>query len=123
MTLQELYESVGGSYDSAKRVMQMERLIAKFIVKFPDDPSAGKLFAAWDARDVFAAFEGAHALKGVCANLGLDALSARSSELCERLRSGAAETLDDPECARRMAELRAEYARTAEAIRAFAAQQ
>ncbi len=103
--------------------MQADGLIARFIVRFPDDPSAGRLFAAWDERDAAAAFEGAHALKGVCANLGLDALSAEASALCELLRPGTPGTADDPECAQHVEAIRAAHGRAVEAIRVFAAEQ
>ena len=63
MTVQELYDNIGGSYDSAKRILQMDKLIGKFILKFLDDKSCEKLLTAWDAKDAAAMFEGAHALK------------------------------------------------------------
>ncbi len=122
MTVQELYERIGGNYESAKRILPMDKLIAKFIVKFLDDGSAPALFAAWDARDAAKTFEGAHALKGVCGNLGLDALSAQASAICEELRPGAARTMDDAALAARVDALRADYKRAAEGIRAFAAE-
>ena len=46
MTVQELYESIGGSYDSAKRILPMDQLIAKFVVRFLDDKSFEKIEAA-----------------------------------------------------------------------------
>lgn len=123
MTVQELYEQIGGSYDDAKRVLPMDKLIAKFVVKFLDDKSAERLFSAWDAHDEAAFFEGAHAMKGVCANVGLTALSASASALAEEFRPGKGRTMDDAEVQRRVAELRAGYDRAVEGIRAFAAEQ
>lgn len=123
MTVQELYERIDGNYESARRVLQMDKLIGKFVVKFLDDPSAGKLFAAWDSRDEAAIFEGAHAMKGVCANLGLDALSSAAGDVCEEFRPGAARTMDDAALGARMDALRAAYEKTLEGVRAFAAEQ
>ena len=123
MTVQELYEAVGGSYESAKRVLPSDALIGKFILKFLNDASFGKLEAAWAARDAAGMFEGAHALKGVCANLGLNALSAAASELAEEFRPGSARALEDAEVERRMDALREAYARTLDGIRAFAGAQ
>ena len=77
MTTQELYNQIGGSYDSAKKILQMDRLIGKFILKFLDEKSCAKLLNAYQANDPVGMFEGAHAMKGVCANLGLDKLSGR----------------------------------------------
>ena len=123
MTVQELYEQIGGSYDDAKRVLPMDKLIAKFVVKFLDDKSAETLFSAWDARDAAALFDGAHAMKGVCGNIGLTSLSASASALAEAFRPGKEHTLDDAEVQSRVDALRADYDRAVEGIRAFAAQQ
>ena len=123
MTVQELYAQIGGSYDDAKRTLPMDKLIAKFVVKFLDDKSAESLFSAWDARDAAALFEGAHAMKGVCGNIGLTALSSSASELAEEFRPGKGRTMDDAEVQRRVDELRANYERATQGIRAFAAEQ
>ena len=123
MTVQELYDSIGGSYDSAKRILQMDKLIGKFILKFLDDKSCEKLLTAWDAKDAAAMFEGAHALKGVGANLGLNDLSAQASELAEEFRPGNARKLSDDEVTERIAALRAAYDKTIAGIQAFAAEQ
>ena len=123
MTVQELYEQIGGSYDDAKRILPMDKLIAKFVVKFLDDKSAERLFSAWDARDAAAFFEGAHAMKGVCANIGLTELSAAASVLADEFRPGKERSMDDAEVQRRIDELRAGYDRATQGIRAFAAEQ
>ena len=123
MTVQELYGQIGGSYDDVRRILPMDNLIAKFVVKFLDDKSAETLFSAWEARDPAALFEGAHAMKGVCANIGLTSLSASASALAEAFRPGKERTMDDAEVQSRVDALRADYDRAVEGIRAFAAQQ
>ena len=123
MTVQELYDNIGGSYDSAKRILQMDKLIGKFILKFLDDKSCEKLIAAWDAKDAAGVFDGAHALKGVGANLGLTGLSAQASELAEEFRPGNARKLSDDEVTERIAALKAAYDKTIAGIQAFAAEQ
>lgn len=123
MTVQELYDSIGGSYDSAKRILQMDKLIGKFILKFLDDKSCEKLLTAWDAKDATAMFEGAHALKGVGANLGLNDLSAQASELAEEFRPGNERKLSDDEVTARVEALKAAYDKTIAGIQAFAAAQ
>ena len=35
MTLQELYQSIDGNYDRAVQIMRMEKLIARYVSKFP----------------------------------------------------------------------------------------
>ena len=123
MTVQELYESIGGSYDSAKRILPMDQLIAKFVVKFLDDKSFEKLESAAAAGDGAGIFEGAHAMKGVCANLGLDGLSQAASELAEEFRPGHDRTMDDAEVQAKIAELKVRYEQTMEGIRQFSAGQ
>ena len=123
MTVQELYESIGGSYDSAKRILPMDQLIGKFVVKFLDDKSFEKLESAAAADDGEGIFEGAHAMKGVCANLGLDSLSQAASELAEEFRPGRDRTMDDAAVREKIAELKVQYERTMEGIRQFSAGQ
>ena len=123
MTIQELYEKIGGSYDSALKILQSDRLIGKFILRFAEDGSAGKLLEAYAAGDPAGMFEGAHALKGVCANLGLDQLSRMASELAEEYRPGNQPRLTPEELAQRMEALRQQHERTLEGIQAYAAEQ
>jgi len=122
MTVQELYNEIGGNYESAKRVMMMDSLIARFIVKLPEDPSFDRLMAGWEGWDETAMFEGAHAMKGVCANLGLDSLSAAAAAVTEEFRPGGARKMDDEALNSRLAALKEDYERTVEAICAFAGQ-
>ena len=123
MTVQELYDSIGGSYVCAKRILQMDKLIGKFILKFLDDKSCEKLTSAWEARDAAGVFEGAHALKGVGANLGLNGLSEQASAIAEEFRPGNERKMDDDAVTARVEALKADYDKTIEGIRAFAAEQ
>ncbi len=123
MTVKELYENIGGSLQSALRILQMDKLVAKFIVRYLDETSCDKLLAAYENKDEKGAFEAAHAMKGVCANLGLDSLSAKASEICEQFRPGAEKTLSGDALAEKIGELRALHERTVEGIRAFQAEQ
>ena len=123
MTVQELYESIGGSYESAKRTMMMDKMISKFILKFLNDKSCERLLTAGAARDAAGIFEGAHALKGVCANLGLDSLSAAASDVAEAYRPGKGAEMDDAALDARLAEIKAQYESTVAGIQKFAAEQ
>ncbi len=120
MTLEELYRSIGGNYDSAKRILQSDRLIGKFIVRFLEDTSAQRLQEAYEKGDKTGIFEGAHALKGVCANLGLDQLSRSASEIAEEFRPGNRQTLSQGELNSRMETIARQYQTTVDGIRAFA---
>ena len=39
MTIQEMYEKVGGSYASVKKILPMDKMIAKFAQRFLTDKS------------------------------------------------------------------------------------
>ncbi len=123
MTIQELYEKVGGSYESAKKILPMDKMIAKFVQKFANDKSYEKLSAAHEAGDAAGMFEGSHALKGVCANLGFNDLSKLASEISEEFRPGNARAMSDEELEGRFADLKALYDRTIAGIEEFAAAQ
>ena len=123
MTIPELYDSIGASYESAKRILPMDKLIGKFVLKFLDDKSCEKLLAGYAAGNGTEIFEGAHALKGVCANLGMDALSARASEIAEQFRPGHDRTMSDAELAAAIEDVRALYESSVAGIRAYAAEQ
>ena len=123
MTVQELYTSIGGSYDSAKKILQMDKLIGKFILKFLNDKSCDRLLTAGAARDAEGIFEGAHALKGVCANLGLDSLSAAASELAEAYRPGKGAQMDGAELDSRLSAIKQQYDSTVAGIQLFASGQ
>ena len=123
MTVQELYASIGGNYENAKRTLQMDKLIGKFILKFLDEKSCEKLLAAGAEGDESGVFEGAHALKGVCANLGLDELSAKAGAVAEAFRPGKPRTMDAAALDAALAEIKADYDRVIAGIRQFAAEQ
>ncbi len=123
MTVQELYERIDGSLQSALRILQMDKMVARFIVRYLEEPSCDKLLKAYAEQDGKGIFEAAHAMKGVCANLGLDKLSAAASEICEQFRPGAERALSDGEIAEKIASLKALHERTVEGITAFKAEQ
>ncbi len=122
MTVQELYASIGGDYAAAKKILQMDKMIERFIAKLPRDKSCEKLIEAWKAGDTQGVFEGAHALKGVCANLGLLKLSAQAGEICDEFRPGDARTMSDDEVEKKIELIRAEYEQASAQILAFAGQ-
>ena len=88
MTLQELYQNIDGNYDQACRVLRMDKLIDKHIRKLTVNGVVDALIAAGDSMDPTQLFETAHAVKGVCANLGLIRLSEEASRIAEEFRPG-----------------------------------
>ena len=97
MTIQQLYEKIGGNYEQAVRVMKKDKLIDKYVRKLKDSDAGEQLAQAGEAMDAAKLFDSAHALKGVCANLGLDALANAADEITEEFRSGNPRKLSDAE--------------------------
>ena len=120
MTTQELYAYIGGNYQRALSILRSDRMIDRFIQRLSSSQVCEKLLAAGERLDPTEMFETAHAVKGVCANLGLDHLGALSSELSEEFRPGTARQKSDDEVRALLRELDAKYERTKEGLRLFA---
>jgi HPt (histidine-containing phosphotransfer) domain-containing protein len=95
MTIQQLYEKIGGNYEQAVQVMKKDKLIDKYVRKLKDSDAGEQLAQAGETMDAGKLFDSAHALKGVCANLGLDALANAADEITEEFRSGNPRKLSD----------------------------
>lgn len=91
MTVKECYEAMNGNYEDAKSRLMTDKLIEKFMLKFPKDETMQQLNAALQAADYETAFRCAHTLKGVAANLGFTGLQSSSSALTELLRVSKSE--------------------------------
>ena len=115
MTLNECYAAMGGDYDEAMGRLRSERLVQKFVLKFPADGSYGLLCSSMEAGNLTEAFRAAHTLKGVCSNLAFNALLSSSSSLTEALRDGNA----GPEVQGLFEKVKEDYRNTVEAIQAF----
>lgn len=122
MTVQELYEKIGGDFNAAKKILPSDALVARFVVKLLKDGSIQKLRDGVAAGDGKAIFEGAHALKGVTANLGLTTLSDLAAEIADEYRPGRERTLSDDELGAKIDELNAKFDSTSEEIASFQAQ-
>lgn len=119
MTINELYTEIGGDYEQAVRVMRMDKLIDKHIRKLPQNGVADRLIEAGKTMDPTELFEAAHAMKGVCANLGLVRLSEMASEIAEEYRPGKTRKLSDSEVSGKLADLEELYRKTAEGIQKY----
>ena len=86
MNLEELYISLHGDYADAKARLMSDRLVEKFVLKFPSDPSMQQLRDAVTSGDNASAFRAVHTLKGVAANLSFAELRKAASDLTEQLR-------------------------------------
>lgn len=119
MTLPELYQTIGGDYDQALRVLHIEKLIDKHIRKFPKNGVVETLLDAGKTMDPTGLFETAHAVKGVCANLGLTVLSDAAAEITEEFRPGNARKLSDAEIGEKLHNIEDMYNRIKEGIRQY----
>lgn len=116
MTLQEFYETVGGSYEESMRRLMNDAIARRFLLKFLDADDYQKMVSAFEAKDFENAFLHAHNLKGVALNLGMDALGNAASELCETVRSRT-EPVPYPDAL--LEQVREEYFRAVDAIRSL----
>lgn len=91
MNLKECFEQMNGNYLSAVERLANEALVAKFLRRFPSDPTMQQLREAVALNDRKAAFMAAHTLKGVAGNLSLTELQNAASQLTEQLRDGSSD--------------------------------
>ena len=109
MTLQELYQSIGGDYDQVMRILRMEKLVDKHIRKFSKNGVVERLLDARQSMDPTELFEASHAMKGVCGNLGLKNLCDIASKISEEYRPGNARKMSDEEVDQLLEEVAAQY--------------
>ena len=121
MTLQELYQNIGGDYDQAIRVLRLDKLVDKHIRKLTKNGVVDALLAAGETMDPTQLFETAHAVKGVCANLGLTKISEAASEITENYRPGSERRYSDEEIGEKLKALAELYQKTSEGIAQYEA--
>lgn len=111
MNINECYQAMGADYEEVFGRLRSERLITKFVLKFPGDPSFSQLQSTLEEKNVEEAFRAAHTLKGVAQNLGFTPLYEATATLTEVLRGG-----NLPEDDNMMNAVAKEYERTVAAI-------
>ena len=122
MTLQELYAAMGEDYEQALRVLRAEKLVDKHIRKLAKNGLAESLLAAGETMDPARLFDAAHAMKGVCGNLGLTHLAAAASEITEEFRPGRSRQMTDEEVKGKLQKISAMFGTAAEAISRYEAE-
>ena len=122
MTIRELYANIGGNYDHAVQVMKMEKLIDRYVRKLKSSGVGEKLAEAGATMDGEKLFEHAHAMKGVCGNLGLDDLAAAADVITEEFRPGQPRKLSDAEVKAQLDKIDAMYRRAIDGIAEYEAQ-
>lgn len=88
MTIEELYEKLGGDFERVCRRLPGRRFVERFVERYLADDSAQCLFAALEAGDSEESFRLALALKGVAGNLGFEDLEKAATGLAQSLRAG-----------------------------------
>lgn len=83
----QLEENGADVETTLKRFMGNDGIFMKFIMKFLDDKNYAGLMENLENQDYQAAFNSAHTLKGVTANLGLDPIRDVVSDMTELLRN------------------------------------
>ena len=120
MTLGERDDSIGADDDQARRVMRVEKLMDKHIRRFPTNDAVARLIACRETMDPKELFESAHASKGLCANLGMVAISEKASAVAEQFRVGNTRTMSDDEVKALLDEIEVLYDRAVAGINAYA---
>ena len=123
MTLEELYANMGGNYEHAKQIMKMDKLIDKYVRKLKNSDIKARLASAFETMDAAQLFESAHAMKGVCGNLGLDSLADAAEKITEEFRPGGERKYSDDEVKGFIAEVDELYSKTIEGIKRYEAEQ
>lgn len=119
MTLEELYQNIDGDFERACSVLRIEKLIDKHIRKFPNSGLPEALLEAGKTMDATALFESAHAMKGVCGNLGLTVLAGLASEIAEEFRPSNARKLTDGQVKELLLKIESQYKKTADGIAVY----
>ena len=119
MTLQELYSVIGGNYAQAQQIMKMDKLIDRYIRKLKTSGVYEQLAAAGEKMDPASLFDSAHAMKGVCANLGLDNLAAAAGIITEEFRPGNSRSMSDEEVKAKLTEIDERYRKTLDGIERY----
>lgn len=117
MTIKECYQKLGGDFVQVEKRLSGAGLVKKFIIKFLDDDSFGKLCQSMQEGKREEAFCAAHTLKGVSGNLSFNRLLSTVTQLTELLRP---ETETIPEDAMLLLEeVKRDYELTVSAIKEY----
>lgn len=123
MTLEALYQAIDGDYDQALKVLRVEKLLDKHIKKLPQNKVFASLRTAGESMDAEQLFESAHAMKGVCANLGLVKLSNAASDIAEEFRPGNSRSMTDEQVKAIVRDIDAMYQKAVRGIQTYTEEQ
>lgn len=110
-TFKELFEEYGGDYTATMaRFMNNETMYLKFLNMLFKDDNLDKLSEAINNNDLNSAFEAAHTLKGVVANMGLTPMYDAVNVIVEPLRARK----ENPDYPIMLEKIKAEYIKVEE---------
>ena len=119
MNLEELYQAIGGDYEQALKVLRVEKLVNKHICKLPNNGIFEALAKAGQSMDGEGIFENAHAIKGVCSNLGLTNMARIASDLSEEFRPENDRKMTDDQVREKVDELSGIFHKACEEIHKY----
>ena len=123
MTLEALYQAIDGDYNQALKVLRVEKLLDKHIKKLPQNKIFASLRTAGESMDAEQLFESAHAMKGVCANLGLVKISNAASDIAEEFRPGNSRSMTDEQVKAIVRDIDAMYQKAVRGIQTYTEEQ
>ena len=88
MQAKDVYDKIGGSYDTALSQFRKEERFLNYFGMFLRDDSFPQLKEGMESGDMQKAFVGAHTLKGVAGNLAFTKLCSLATAITEDLRNG-----------------------------------
>lgn len=117
MIIKECYAKMNADFDGVMtRLIKADR-VAKYTLKFPDDPSMELLLQKLAENDIETAFRAVHTLKGTASSLGFTEMYQCASDVTEELRGGKPGSL----LGAKVEKLKAVYAIACDVISEYAA--
>lgn len=88
MTVAEVYDSLGESYEEIHSRLEDDEWIAKYLKQFVQGNYKKKMNTVLTEGDWIEGYKAVHNIKGLALNLGLTGLAKKSVELGEELKNG-----------------------------------
>ncbi|MBQ8821649.1 MAG: Hpt domain-containing protein [Lachnospiraceae bacterium] len=101
------------------RFLGKEDIYKKFLKKYLADTGIDSIRQSLEKKDAYEVFKAAHTLKGVAANLGLEIIQNKASEITECTREKTYEEFDIGQLERLIAELEDCNSRVCEVIEGY----
>ena len=105
--------------DAINRFLGKEELYQKFLKKYPDDTEIDTIRQGFKNKDAFEVFRAGHTLKGIAANLGLEGIQNRASEITEYTRGKSFDQVDASELGIMITELESYYKEVCKVIEMY----